>query len=150
MTWCTVVITFCYGGLKTKTSQRRLVLPGWLVELLTARRERLGGADDAPVFPSAAGTYRDRANVGRAFRDVRADSEFDWVKTHTCRKTVATFLDISGASARVMADQLGHAQIAMTQNVYMGRRAVDSVEASMLDGFDFGAGQEGSGTACGP
>lgn len=48
--------------LKTKTSQRRLVLPGWLVELLTARRERLGGADDAPVFPSAAGTYRDRAN----------------------------------------------------------------------------------------
>jgi integrase len=49
---------------------------------------------------------------------------FEWVVPHTYRKTVATFLDDGGLSARVVADQLGHARISMTQDVYMGRHVV--------------------------
>ncbi|MFC8503815.1 tyrosine recombinase XerC [Pedococcus sp. NPDC057267] len=117
--------------LKSRTSYRVLVLPGWCVTMLKARRVRLG-AFDGPVFPDARGGYRDRNNVGRAFREARAGTGFDWVKPHTYRKTVATILDSSGASARMIADQLGHSRISMTQDVYMGRRAVDPAAASAL------------------
>lgn len=54
---------------------------------------------------------------------------------HTYRKTVATMLDRQGLSARTIADQLGHARISMTQDVYMGRRAVDQAAAAGLEGI---------------
>lgn len=69
----------------------------------------------------------------RGFRKAREGTEFDWVVPHTYRKTVATWLDERGASARMIADQLGHSRISMTQDVYMGRRAVDERAAEALD-----------------
>jgi integrase len=92
--------------LKSRTSYRVLVLPEWCLAMLRARRVRLG-AFDGPVFADSKGGYRDRNNVARAFREVRAGTDFDWVKPHTYRKTVATLLDGSGATARMIADQLG-------------------------------------------
>jgi integrase len=53
--------------------------------------------------------------------------------SHTFRKTMATLLDAQGLSARVGADQLGHAQISMTQDVYMDRKAVHTDVAEVLD-----------------
>lgn len=118
-------------GVKSRASVRRLVLPGWGVDLLRARRVRLG-LFDGPVFPDSQGGWRDRSNVGKAFRRVRGGTEFDWVKTHTYRKTVATMLDEGGASARMIADQLGHARVSMTQDVYLGRRATNAGNAALL------------------
>jgi integrase len=106
--------------LKSKTSYRVLLLPGWCLAMLKTRRVRLG-AFDGPVFADAKGGYRDRNNVGRAFRDVRAATDFDWVKPHTYRKTVATLLDGSGATARLIADQLGHSRVSMTQGRLPGQ-----------------------------
>ena len=103
--------------------------------MLQARRARLGVVD-GPVFADSKGSYRDRNNVGRAFREVRAGTDFDWVKPHTYRKTVATLLDGSGATARMIADQLGHSRVSMTQDVYLGRRSVDPSVAQALEGFD--------------
>lgn len=120
--------------LKSRTSYRVLMLPGWCLTLLRDRRVRLGGFE-GPVFADSRGGYRDRNNVGAAFRQVRTGTEFDWVKPHTYRKTVATMLDGSGATARMIADQLGHARISMTQDVYMGRRAVDPSVAEALGRF---------------
>jgi integrase len=57
----------------------------------------------------------------------------DWMTAHTFRKTVATVLDGEGLSARVGADQLGHAQVSMTQDVYMGRGEVHTEVAAALD-----------------
>ena len=57
-----------------------------------------------------------------------------WRRTY--RKTVATILDESGASARMIADQLGHSRVSMTQDVYMGRRAVNSAVAEALNASD--------------
>jgi len=51
------------------------------------------------------------------------------------RKTLATRLDQGGLSARMIADQLGHARISMTQDVYLGRRVVDGSVASALEGL---------------
>lgn len=117
-----------------------LLLPGWGLAMLKARRVRLG-AFDGPVFAGSKGGYRDRNKAGRAFREVRAGTEFDWVKPHTYRKTVATLLDGSGATARLIADQLGHSRVSMTQDVYLGRRAVDPSVALALEGFDPDAGR---------
>jgi len=66
---------------------------------------------------------------------VREGTEFDWVVPHTYRKTVATWMDGQGLSARTIADQLGHSRISMTQDVYMGRRAVDASAVRALDGL---------------
>ena len=70
------------------------------------------------------------------FRQVRTGTRFEWVKPHTYRKTVATLLDDSGASARMIADQLGHSRVSMTQDLYMGRRSVHHSVAEALDTFD--------------
>jgi integrase len=51
------------------------------------------------------------------------------------RKTVATALDASGLTAREIADQLGHANIAMTQRHYLGRRALGPAAAAALESF---------------
>lgn len=55
---------------KSRASERALLIPPWCVELLKARRVRLGGFE-GPVFPDSRGGWRDRSNVGAAFRRVR-------------------------------------------------------------------------------
>ena len=120
---------------KTRSSQRVLVLPGWCLTMLLERRARLGVAD-GPIFADSLGGYRDRNNVGAAFRRVRTGTEYEWVTSHTFRKTVATLLDSKGASARMIADQLGHSRVSMTQDVYMGRRTVSSELADALESLD--------------
>jgi integrase len=87
------------------------------------------------VFPDSVGGHRDPNNVERDHRRVRRGTPFEWVVPHTYRKTVATMLDRQGLSARTIADQLGHARISMTQDVYMGRRAVDQAVAAVLEGI---------------
>ena len=64
---------------------------------------------------------------------VRAGTEFDWFVFHTARRTVATLLDEQGPTARSVADQLGHARVSMTQDVYMGRRLPRADVARSLD-----------------
>ena len=83
-----------------------------------------------PVFPDALGGWRDRNNVSRDLRQVRAGTDFEWFVSHTARRTVATLLDEQGLTARTIADQLGHARVSMTQDVYMGRQVVHSAAAT--------------------
>lgn len=85
------------------------------------------------LFPDSLGGHRDPNNVEKVHRTVRAGTGFEWVVPHTYRKTVATMLDQSGLLARTIADQLGHARISMTQDVYLGRRAVDQAAAAALE-----------------
>jgi integrase len=130
------VIRVAGEGLRTKSpksrsGERLLGLPTWLVQLLRERRSSVAG--DGPVFPDSVGGYRDSQNVERAFRAVRKGTEFEWVVPHTYRKTVATLMDRGGLSARTIADQLGHSRISMTQDVYMGRRAVDGRASLALE-----------------
>jgi integrase len=60
-------------------------------------------------------------------------ADFGWVTSHSFRKTTATILDQSGLSARVIADQLGHARPSMTQDVYMGCKLVDGRAVEALE-----------------
>lgn len=113
---------------KTAAGERVLPLPRFAVVMLE-RRERRGPM----LFESRAGTLRDPDTVQGQWRQVRSALGLDWVTSHTFRKSVATILDEEGLSARVAADQLGHAQVSMTQDVYLGRGRTHSAVADALD-----------------
>ena len=88
---------------------------------------------DQPLFPDAIGGFRDPANVRRELREARGEDTLAWITSHSFRKTTATILDEAALSARLVADQLGHSRPSMTQDVYLGRRAVDSQAAVALE-----------------
>ncbi|MFP5072394.1 tyrosine-type recombinase/integrase [Pseudonocardia nantongensis] len=49
------------------------------------------------------------------------------------RKSAATWMERAGLSARDVADQLGHARVSMTPDVYCGRRILNDGAADALD-----------------
>jgi len=119
-------------GTKSRAGERTLPLPASAVAMLR-RRFMTGARLDQPLFPDVYGGFRDPANVRRELREARGVEALAWITSHTFRKTAATILDEAALSARLVADQLGHARPSMTQDVYMGRRAVDSQAALALE-----------------
>lgn len=118
---------------KSEAGERTLPLPSWAVVMLRQRHEGQDKPEDGPVFPDSLGGLRDPANTRRDLRRARGDAGFAWVTSHVFRKTAATILDDAGLSARMVADQLGHARPSMTQDVYLGRRTVDRRTADALE-----------------
>jgi integrase len=120
---------------KTAAGERTLRLPGWAVDMVIRRGDRYGWT--GPLFPvperrkgkHTGGVWRDPSNTSRDLREARDRAGFGWVTSHAFRKTVATVMDEAGMSAREIADQLGHARPSITQDVYMGRRAVGTAAA---------------------
>lgn len=113
---------------------RSVPLPQFAVDALHRRKGEQQRPDAAGViFPSSAGTFRDPDNFGKQWREVRDSLGLPDVSSHSFRKTVATLIDDSGLSARIGADQLGHARPSMTQDVYMSRGQVHPEVAAALD-----------------
>lgn len=106
-------------------------MPAFAVSMLRRRKLATGGR--GPVFPDSLGGWRDPSNTSRDLRNAPGSEEFAWVTSHVFRKSAATELDRAGLSARVIADQLGQAEVSMTQDRYLGRRAVTSDAADALD-----------------
>jgi len=122
---------------KTSAGMRMLALPSWCVQMLRARAARRGADNiEDPVFPALKGGLRDPSNTQADLRDGLAWCGLPWVTSHVFRKTTATLLDNAGLSARAIADQLGHAQPSLTQNVYMGRKIASPEAARALEQFD--------------
>ncbi|WP_287164183.1 site-specific integrase [Rhodococcus sp. (in: high G+C Gram-positive bacteria)] len=120
---------------KTATSARTIPLPDYVVEMLDRRKGEPHPVNSGlanVVFPSSAGTYRDPDNFAGQWRRVRGALGFDWVATHTFRRTVGTMLDEAGLSARIGADHLGHAKVSMTQDHYQVRNRVHQAAAKAL------------------
>jgi integrase len=115
---------------KTRAGFRTLLLPSWAVEML---RLRPPGRLDQTVFCSVLGGPRDRDNVIGDLRNALNAAGFEWVTSHTFRRTVATLMDQSGLSARAAADQLGHSHPSLKQDVYYGRRIVSTGAAEVLE-----------------
>ena len=118
-----------------------------LFDLLAERRREAmqRGWPEIPawVFCSEAGTAADERNVGRMWDRVRRRAQKFGVRPlrlHAARHTFATLALQAGKSVRWVADQLGHADPALTLRVYA--HALPS-EAGDLAFIDFGA-TEGS------
>jgi integrase len=121
---------------KTKASERVLPLPSWALALLERRKAaavEAGLGEDSAVFPSSTGGLRDPSNLLRVIRQTRGGAEFLWVTSHTFRKTTATALDDADVSTRLIADQLGHSRVSMTQDVYVARKTVNPAAARALE-----------------
>ena len=117
---------------KTRAGFRTLMLPSWAVEM---RRLRPPGRPDQTVFCSVLCGLSDRDNAIGDLRNALNAAGFEWVTSHTFRRTVATLMDQSGLSARAAADQLGHSHPSLTQDVYYGRRIANTGAADVLEVF---------------
>lgn len=127
-------------GTKTVSSKRTLHLPPWLSGRLLERAVRRGS--EGLVFPSPwnedrqgsrdVNAQRDERNVYRAVRDLLDAAGFPWATSHTFRRTVASLLDAAGQPIAVAANQLGHADPAMTARVYLGRQGGAAAAAEVL------------------
>lgn len=133
------------GPTKSAAGERVLRLPGWAVDLVIRRGDKLGWR--GPLFPVPGwregkprqhGAWRDPNNTMRNFRKARERAGFGWVTSHVFRKTVASVLHDSGLVPREVADQLGHADL-RTQKDYIGRTVEVVDNAALLEGM-FGEG----------
>ena len=120
---------------KSRAGQRVLLLPSWCVVMLR-RRAEVGIAPNEPLFSTVDGRFRDPRNVSRNLADARERLGFGWVTAHSWRKTMATVLDSSGASARMIADQLGHSRVSMSLDFYLGRKSADPRVLAALEAAD--------------
>jgi len=123
---------------KTASGARTLLLPSWGVEMLRGRASRVGAPEGAarqgvPVFPAPLGGWRDPSNTQADLRAAFATAGFGHITSHVIRKTTATMLDHAGLSARAIADQLGHANPSLTQDVYLGRQVASTGAAAALE-----------------
>ena len=76
------------------------------------------------------------AATGNTEADWRANRDrlgYPKLTSHALRKTAATALDVGGASARAIAEYLGHKRPSMTQDVYMSRTVGSAATAEHLD-----------------
>ena len=93
------------------------------------RRKPADARPGDPVFTAPMGASNTNADLRQAFDA----AGYSWVTSHIYRKTVASLMDEAGLSARAAADQLGHAQLSMTQNRYMKRRVAKTGAAKVLE-----------------
>ena len=110
---------------RSRTIAIPLTLAECLLDLLGARRREtvtVGRPEVPPwVFCSRAGTPLDKRNVTRSWYRVRRRAQQEGVrplKLHAARHTYATLALESGRSIRFVAEQLGHANPALTLRVY--------------------------------
>ena len=118
---------------KTRAGERTNKLPASLVGMLIDRRVKGHASEHGLVFPTVLGNIRDPRNTSRDWAKARGRLGFDYVTTHSFRKTVATALDRAGLSARDIAEYLGHENPSITQDVYMNKNTGGAKAAGALD-----------------
>jgi integrase len=116
----------------SKIKTRTLVLPGWGAEML---RRRFKEAPDpqGPVFCAVKGGLRDPSNTEHHLKDAFETAGLAGMTSHVLRKTVATLIKDAGLPSRHAADQLGHAQVSMTEDKYFGRELIVTHGAPVLE-----------------
>ena len=117
--------------------------PFRLFAVTMLRRRKPGRRRTGAGLPGCAGRLAGSPRTRRGtYEMARGSDEFAWVTSHVFRKSAATSMERAGLTARDIADQLGHARVSMTQDVYLGRRAVSSSAAEALERAHHDDGEE--------
>ena len=104
---------------KTARSRRTVTLPAIALDALRAHRAAQDGQIGSMyVFTTATGTPLDGTNVTKRLQAVLAAARLPHVTFHALRHTTASLLLAQGVHPRVVMEQLGHSQIALTMNTY--------------------------------
>lgn len=109
---------------KTLHSERSVNLPEWLAARLRRRAAEYGTEGyvfRSPTFLDDSESFIDRSNLQGWVRIVYDKAGLEWAISHTERRTVVTTLLVNGLAPQRVADQVGHANPAMTLNAYAGR-----------------------------
>jgi integrase len=136
------------GEPKTASGRRRIALPASVVESLRRHRVRqleyrlaVGPAfeDRGLVFTNETGGPVHPNSLAIRFRKLIASAGVPTIRFHDLRHTCATLLLGQGVHPKVVQERLGHADIAMTMNLYshvtadMQRTAADQLDAAIED-----------------
>lgn len=117
---------------KTFASNGVVIMPDFLYLLLLVRKPVGAGLDD-PVFPSRTMGWRSPSNMQRSVRRLRLRIGYPKLTTHDGRRSVATALDKSGESGRVIALVLRQAKPSMAQDNYMDTQTPSADAAAAID-----------------
>jgi integrase len=118
-----------FGEPKTQRSRRVFYLPPVCLAALRAHRtataerltEPLNPAPKQPadlVFITKTARVIEPRNVNTMLDRVLKNAKIDRSRVHDLRHTCATLLLMDGATIREVMDQLGHASITTTANIY--------------------------------
>ena len=112
---------------KTSSSERRIVLPEYIIELLKQHKKRqalerfkAAGAWKVPdaVFTNGAGNYLIGSNLNMRLKPICKKAGLPPIHIHSLRHTHASLLINSNVTARVVADRLGHSNTKTTLDTY--------------------------------
>ncbi len=112
---------------KTPDSERRIVLPQYIIDLLkehkrkqTINRFAAGAVWKVPelVFTNSVGNYLIGSNLNVRLKRVCKSAGLPAIHLHTLRHTHASLLINSNVTARVIADRLGHSTTKTTLDTY--------------------------------
>jgi integrase len=108
------------GKSKTKAGEGRevVVIPSLAARLLEHKLETPFAAPTDLVFPTASGAARDRRNVLRWAPEPARSAIGSMITLHGLRHTFASLLIGQGFDVTFVANQLGHANPAITLKVY--------------------------------
>lgn len=123
---------------KTSGSERRIVLPEYILDLLkqhkkqqAVERFKAGGAWKVPdaVFTNSTGNYLIGANLNVKLKRICEKAGLPGIHLHSLRHTHASLLINSNVAARVIADRLGHSTTKTTLDTYSHVFAESEVKA---------------------
>jgi integrase len=107
---------------KRERSRRMIKLQNWVVVLVRRREEmaRAAGAKSSDlVFTSErAGPIHEAKFVERHFKPLLVSAGLPNIRLNNLRHTAATLALVAGVSPKVIFEQLGHASVALTLEVY--------------------------------
>ncbi len=120
---------------KTRHGRRDVPLPPALVSKLRGHLAAIPGDDDAPAFPSRAGTPLDPDNVRRRIlKPVAEEVDAPWAAFHAFRHSYASMQLAAGANILQLSRALGHHSASFTLERYCHLLEGDAAPALDLGG----------------
>jgi integrase len=113
-----------FDDTKRVRSRRAIKLQSWVIDLLEQRRQRTapqhaaGSAQDLVFVAKRGGPIRESRFARRHFKPLLRSTGLPDIRLYDLRHTAATLSLAAGVSPKVVSEQLGHASVAFTLDVY--------------------------------
>jgi integrase len=130
-----------FAETKRSRSRRLVKLQTWVVALLREQvlKEKEARGDALVFRAQRGGPIRESRFVQEHFKPLLKSAELPAIRLYDLRHTCATISLIAGVSPKVISEQLGHASVAFTLDVYshvlphMQDAAADKVQALLTN-----------------
>jgi integrase len=113
-----------FADTKRSRSRRVIKLQAWVIALLERHRQSVDGrndnnpAGDLVFVAKRGGPIRESKFVRRYFKPLLRKAGLPNIRLYDLRHTAATLALAAGVSPKIISEQLGHASVAFTLDVY--------------------------------